>query len=583
MSKPSVLVLGEDTRSFLSVVRSVGQLGYTVDVICYDNTSPTLRSCYINQSWNINYQANTEQEWLEQVHKIICQHGYDLVLPCDERAIFPLNAIRDSFPENTKLGVPNNEVMEHLFDKNKTKLLAEKSNIPTAKGILTTIQKNGFQELATRVGLPFVIKPTESFSENNLAKRNKVEIISSEADFASYVTNVDAHDTFLIETYFSGVGEGVSIFAVNGAIQYAFAHTRVHEPRAGGGSSYRVACALDPELLNACEKLCHATHYDGVGMFEFKRNPDTQQWILIEVNARFWGSLPLAIYAGIDFPAHYAKHLLNKFEPQDEINTDYRVGARARSLTNDLYDARIEMAHIKQHQSRLKAGLFFVGRIAEFAKLLGDERIDTFDKVDKGPFKAEVNSLIGIVKEKLTKKFTSKRRDTARASLRKALNKAVNHDGRVVFVCYGNIMRSPFAELYFKRKADSMGITVDVASFGFHQKQERCSPTACVETAREFGISLDEHRSRWLKQNEIKPNDIVFIFDELNEDRARRSYSIQNLYQLADFLPVDLANYNEIADPWGTSAEKVTLCYQLISAAIDNIFDLYDFKNKEEH
>ena len=43
-------------------------------------------------------------------------------------------------------------------------------------------------------------------------------------------------------------------------------------------------------------------HYSGVAMVEFKINPKTNEWVFMEINGRFWGSLPLAMAAGVDFP-----------------------------------------------------------------------------------------------------------------------------------------------------------------------------------------------------------------------------------------------------------------------------------------
>ena len=92
-----VLVLGEDTRSFLSVIRSLGQSGYTVDVICYDRLSPSLKSKYIRCAYNFNYQAYTSEQWLEQLIKLAQEEHYQAIVPCDERAIFPLYENNTSF------------------------------------------------------------------------------------------------------------------------------------------------------------------------------------------------------------------------------------------------------------------------------------------------------------------------------------------------------------------------------------------------------------------------------------------------------------------------------------------------------
>ena len=45
-----------------------------------------------------------------------------------------------------------------------------------------------------------------------------------------------------------------------------------------------------------------ALRYTGVAMVEFKVNAKTGEFVLIEINGRFWGSLPLAVAAGANFP-----------------------------------------------------------------------------------------------------------------------------------------------------------------------------------------------------------------------------------------------------------------------------------------
>ena len=66
-------------------------------------------------------------------------------------------------------------------------------------------------------------------------------------------------------------------------------------------------------------------------MVEFKVGPDGPR--LMEINGRVWGSIPLAIASGMDFPARLAALYLDDEHPDpDSPDTDYRVGVRARNL-----------------------------------------------------------------------------------------------------------------------------------------------------------------------------------------------------------------------------------------------------------
>ena len=52
----------------------------------------------------------------------------------------------------------------------------------------------------------------------------------------------------------------------------------------------------------ACDALLDRLEWQGVAMVECKRDLDRGGWRAMEINGRFWGSLQLAVDAGVDFP-----------------------------------------------------------------------------------------------------------------------------------------------------------------------------------------------------------------------------------------------------------------------------------------
>lgn len=571
-----VLVLGEDTRSFLSVIRSLGKAGYQVDVVCYDRQSPSLKSVFISNAYFLNYQSYTQSEWLEALIELVKIEKYDALFPCDERAIFPLFENKDKFPASCVLAIPNQEVIEHLFDKNTTKQIAIKCGVPVARGEIITLKDKSLDYLQTHFGQKFVIKPTLSFKSEQLSKRQKVEIVDTEEQLSEYTKYIDADDQFLIEEYFAGIGEGVSLLAMNGQVQHLFAHARVNEPRAGGGSSYRKAIPVDAGMAESCIKLCEATKFNGVGMFEFKKNQTTGDWILIEVNARFWGSLPLAIHAGIDFPADYAKALFGELIPHKLPNQQYNLKAYARSLSNDLYDTKAEFEYDLQHSDVLKGVYRLFKRGFGYGRLLSNETIDSYDAKDKAPFKEEVKQFYrGTLGSKLHKLLKKPSQSTSEMNRLMALL-YVAPIVSIKFVCYGNIMRSPMAHKTLQTLCDQVDLDWHIDSFGFHQNENRQSPIECIKGAKNIGINLDTHRSQWLKQSAIDPaDDIIFIFDERNSELLSSFYDCKYVFNLAHFIPSGLGQHNEIADPYGNGDEAVKYCYLLVVEAVKNIFEQY--------
>jgi len=132
----------------------------------------------------------------------------------------------------------------------------------------------------------------------------------------------------LLQQRIVGPGTGIFLLIWDGEIRARFAHRRLCEkPPTGGVSVYCESIAADEALVERSHRLLARFGWGGVAMVEYKRDVETGQPNLMEVNGRFWGSLQLAIDAGVDFPRLLAGCALG--EPA-ERQTSYRVGVRSR-------------------------------------------------------------------------------------------------------------------------------------------------------------------------------------------------------------------------------------------------------------
>jgi predicted ATP-grasp superfamily ATP-dependent carboligase len=107
----------------------------------------------------------------------------------------------------------------------------------------------------------------------------------------------------LVQQRVEGPGIGVFMLRWKGEVIAAFAHRRIREkPPSGGVSVYRESAPLDPELFDKSRRLLESFDWSGVAMIEYKVDAGTGVPYLMEINGRFWGSLQLAVDAGVDFP-----------------------------------------------------------------------------------------------------------------------------------------------------------------------------------------------------------------------------------------------------------------------------------------
>jgi protein-tyrosine-phosphatase len=135
----------------------------------------------------------------------------------------------------------------------------------------------------------------------------------------------------------------------------------------------------------------------------------------------------------------------------------------------------------------------------------------------------------------------------------------------IVFICLGNICRSPFAELLARQ---IIGEGKIVSSAGYFPKSGRRAPSRAVESARLWGIDLTAHRSRVLTNDLIEEADAIFVFDYDNHRNVVSGYpaargKVHYAGALAERGPF------AIEDPIGRSAIAFETTYQLIANIVD--------------
>jgi predicted ATP-grasp superfamily ATP-dependent carboligase len=202
----------------------------------------------------------------------------------------------------------------------------------------------------------------------------------------------------LLQRRVTGVGEGLFALRWEGRTLARFAHRRLREkPPAGGVSVYRESIALDPQLVSAGERLLDALDWKGVAMIECKRDPDTGRHVIMEINGRFWGSVQLAIDAGIDFPVLLVGCALGR-TPAESTGTGYRVGVRSRWFWGDVDHLYLRLTRslaqlqvADDYDSRLRAVLRFL------TVHPGRDRCEVWRWRDPAPFLFETSQRLGMV------------------------------------------------------------------------------------------------------------------------------------------------------------------------------------------
>jgi protein-tyrosine-phosphatase/predicted ATP-grasp superfamily ATP-dependent carboligase len=547
-----VLVLGEDTRSFLTSVRSFGRAGLSVHTAWGALNAPALRSKYVFRDHRLPLYRPGETGWLDAFCELLWKEKFDFVLPCTDHIILPLQLHRETVLSAGRVNLLPDDVYWTCASKAKTHALAAELGIPVP--VQTTAHDQAsLRQAATELGYPLVLKPETSSIASNPGHRRTAVKARTPDELDQLGAELLGSGPILAQQNVIGGGVGVEFLAKDGVILTAFQHERVHEMPNGGLSGYRRSVPLDPGMYRAAALLAKSLNYTGLAMVEFKRDP-RGGWVLIEINARVWGSLPLSVAAGIDFPRYlYEMLVLNR----TEFPKQYRKYLYCRHWTSDVEWLRANAAADRADPNLLVTPYHAIASELGIVLTLR-ERSDTFQIDDLAPAMVELHQFLA------RKTFALlKRTKPYRQSLGHRAIKAFHGARSVLFVCYGNICRSPFAERRLKQLRPELTVT----SSGFHSVVERASPAAAIEAASGFGVDLSGHRSSELSSSLLEAADIVFVFDAPNrEDMGRRFAGVAPKVHFLGGLDPDGAL--EVDDPYGSSVKQFNVCYARIDRAL---------------
>lgn len=142
---------------------------------------------------------------------------------------------------------------------------------------------------------------------------------------------------------------------------------------------------------------------------------------------------------------------------------------------------------------------------------------------------------------------------------------------RVLFLCHGNVCRSPLAERY-ARKCDETG-AARYDSAGFVAEDGRTSPTQAVDVAGQYGVDLTTHRSTRVTETQLAESDLVVVMDVRNLRRLRREYPDRSPhpYFLRAFDDDDDAV--SVADPHGGGWRAFEESYSAVTEATARLVD----------
>ena len=217
-----------------------------------------------------------------------------MIVPVGGQSVLIVAAVH---PEAAVL--PSPDRLEVCYNKPATMELARKLGVPTPR----TWYVDQVQELKD-IAAPFpcVVKPSREaagFKGVAYCRDENMLKVAVEHQLNKLAGNAGVVVQELV------VGTGCGFFALmeHGAPLRIFMHERIREFPSTGGRSTAARAFYSERLKELGLRILSALEWHGVAMVEFKRSAALNDFALIEINGKFWGSLELALSAVVNFGA----------------------------------------------------------------------------------------------------------------------------------------------------------------------------------------------------------------------------------------------------------------------------------------
>ncbi len=361
-------------RMGLAAVRSLGKRSIPVTSVEFENIpQKSILGFYSRFSSESRLVPNAAFHRSEFINSLIEASKKELektgqkpvLIPVGLDTLMAVSSSKEQLEPWIDFIVPPLESIETANDTNSLLKIASDIGIPCPE--TTTLgQDETIKELSDRLKYPVVIKYRKG-EVLKLTAGERYRIVKDPETFIKEFSRMHEIQSFpIVQRYISGAGYGVSaVFDNNGEPIEIFCHKRLREYPVTGGPSCFCESVWNDRLVDYAIRLLKNLNWRGLAMVEFKGDPEGDV-SLMEINPRFWGSLPLSIEAGCDIP--YALYRAANGETVPYNSTlkyswypeRYKKGKRMRYLFQDMMSMP---GYLKRSRNKTAFVFRFIGQL----------------------------------------------------------------------------------------------------------------------------------------------------------------------------------------------------------------------------
>ncbi|MEM5564630.1 ATP-grasp domain-containing protein [Psychroserpens sp. AS72] len=307
----NVLIPDGDSTWALSVMQCLSQVeGYNIFVLSNKKRTATKYSKFT--SYYKFYNRPDDEDWVDVINSEIEKHSITVVLPIAERELlFFINNGAKISSSARIIPLPNSKNFELAIDKKKLSDFANLHSLPHPNSFFITSETDT-QDVLSKIQFPILVKPLDLKGGDGILK------VNSKEKFESHIKKENR--PIFIQEFIEGYDIDCSVLCQNGDV---LSYT-IQKGNLKGHNTFAPQLAFDflqnDEVLNVAKLTMSKLNWSGIAHLDLRYDAKTKDYKLIEINARFWGSVEGSMFAGVNFPQKAVQLALN----QELIDEDYK-------------------------------------------------------------------------------------------------------------------------------------------------------------------------------------------------------------------------------------------------------------------
>lgn len=231
-------------------------------------------------------------EFMKRVH-------VDVILPVSEEGVLFAAAERETLSKLAALScIPSLESLEIARNKWLLNQFACQHDLPTPEAALVTFD-SAFDQRIPALEYPVLLKPT------TLTDGQGIRRFNTPYDLRSFLRGQDKtlfKDKYLVQTYIPGSDLGLSVLCRDGEILAFTIQRGIKSEAHRFGPLMAMEFIRQDDVLDIGQELLAALRWNGVAHIDFRHDSRDGRPKIVEMNARYWGSLLGSLVAGVNFP-----------------------------------------------------------------------------------------------------------------------------------------------------------------------------------------------------------------------------------------------------------------------------------------